>query len=246
MHREPSRASEPVHVLHVEDDSEWSLLVCRWLTKRGLKVLQLSCRAELLSYLSHCKRLPLCLLLDLTLPDGDGFEICTEIKSSPALQHLPIVIFSGRSVSSTECLEHSALYHVAKGVGAEIELSAALKAVLDQVERSRGVVDVGDLRLDPKDGRVLLAGETLAQLNPGPFAALLRLVRASPHAVQDWDLRESFLERHSYKKRDPELAVRLTVRTYISSLRRELGAVVGARLVRLGEDGYAYLPAPPA
>jgi CheY-like chemotaxis protein len=51
----------------------------------------------------HCiNRRPDLLILDLTLPDGDGFSFVEWLRSQPNLQNLPLVVYSGREVSDQE------------------------------------------------------------------------------------------------------------------------------------------------
>ncbi|MEO6922705.1 MAG: response regulator, partial [Bryocella sp.] len=42
------------------------------------------------------------LILDLTLPDGSGFALVDWLRQQPALRTLPLVVYSGREVSSAE------------------------------------------------------------------------------------------------------------------------------------------------
>jgi CheY-like chemotaxis protein len=42
------------------------------------------------------------LILDLTLPDGDGFSLVDWLRSQPDLRSLPQVVYSGREVSESE------------------------------------------------------------------------------------------------------------------------------------------------
>ena len=37
------------------------------------------------------------ILLDVTLPDGDGFRFCSEIKSETSTAHIPVLFLTGRS-----------------------------------------------------------------------------------------------------------------------------------------------------
>lgn len=39
-------------------------------------------------------------LLDIMMPDVDGYTICTHIKSTPALQHIKVIFLSAKSKSS--------------------------------------------------------------------------------------------------------------------------------------------------
>jgi len=240
----PSAETSPVHVLHLDDDDLWAGLVGAWLTARGYKVLRFGFCSELRSYLSRCTRLPLCLLLDLTLRDGDGLALCDEVKNSPAFQHLPIVILTGRPVTQRECLMHEALYRVTKDDGAEEELAAVLDAILRQQERSQGVLDFGDIRVDPRTRTVVQEGREPILLEAGPFAAFRLLVHSAPNPVDPLRLYAAFLHRHGYHKEDPELAILTTVRNYVSRLRDGLGPL-GARIKAVRREGYVYkIPAP--
>jgi DNA-binding response OmpR family regulator len=42
------------------------------------------------------------LILDLTLPDGDGFSLVDWLRKQPDLRTLPLVVYSGREVSDSE------------------------------------------------------------------------------------------------------------------------------------------------
>ncbi len=238
----PAEDAAAGDILHAEDDDDWAGLVRRWLEEKGLPVRRMRTGAELLAHLGARSAAPRCVLLDLTLPDADGLELCERVKRDPALQSVPVVIFTGRDIPAAECLRRQALYRVTKGPGARAELEAALDAVLVQQERSRGVVEAGDLRLDPEGGRVFLSRVCVGRLHPGPFAALRLLVRESPAAVGESRLYEAFLSRRPYHKSEPELAARAVVRNYVSRLRRDLGPRLGERLVRVKGRGYAYRP----
>jgi CheY-like chemotaxis protein/HAMP domain-containing protein/signal transduction histidine kinase len=43
-----------------------------------------------------------CIVLDLRLPDMSGFEVLEELKTSPQLRDLPVVVFTGRELSAEE------------------------------------------------------------------------------------------------------------------------------------------------
>jgi CheY-like chemotaxis protein len=45
---------------------------------------------------------PRLILLDLSMPDRDGFEVLEELKSDPATSHIPVVIHSSRSLTEHE------------------------------------------------------------------------------------------------------------------------------------------------
>ena len=88
-------------VLMADDDTEDCLLATEAFAETGAKA-AFSCvedGEELMDYLSvnshpESKGLPALILLDLNMPRKDGREALLEIKSKPALQHIPIVILT--------------------------------------------------------------------------------------------------------------------------------------------------------
>ena len=49
---------------------------------------------ELMDYLSRSESAPVLILLDLNMPIKDGRQALKEIKSTPAFQHIPVVVFT--------------------------------------------------------------------------------------------------------------------------------------------------------
>jgi CheY-like chemotaxis protein len=95
-------ASKDQHiVLMADDDDEDCFLATEAFSESGAKA-TFSCvedGIELMHYLAECARsetsgLPNLILLDLNMPRKDGREALLEIKAEPALQHIPIVIFT--------------------------------------------------------------------------------------------------------------------------------------------------------
>ena len=85
----------------VDDDTEDCWLANEAFAESGAKVAFSSVMdgIELMDYLSEhsrseAKRLPDLILLDLSMPLKDGLKALIEIKSDPALQHIPIVILT--------------------------------------------------------------------------------------------------------------------------------------------------------
>ena len=84
-----------------DDDAEDCMLAAHAFAESGAKA-AFSCvenGMELMDYLSEhsrseAKRLPDLILLDLNMPRKDGRQALIEIKSEPALQHIPIVILT--------------------------------------------------------------------------------------------------------------------------------------------------------
>jgi DNA-binding response OmpR family regulator len=48
---------------------------------------------------------PNLIILDLTLPDGDGFSLVDWLRRQPALRTLPLIVYSGREISEPEMVK---------------------------------------------------------------------------------------------------------------------------------------------
>ncbi len=239
-------SSPGVDVLHVEDDEEYAELVRMWVAAHGLVLNRVRSRAEMRKYLAT-RAFPRCLLLDMGLKDSSGLGLCDELKGSPSLQGVPIILLSASNLTACECQGHGAIHLLRKGIDGEAELLAALTSVIAQHERSRGVVTCGDLRLEPQERTARIAGEASVRLDPRPFDALLYLVKAAPNVVTDLDMYVAFMQRGAYHlDNERKLAIRGVVINYVSRLRRKLGPAVGDRIVRINNQGFMYRVCDPA
>jgi len=80
-------------VLVVDDDEALCDVLERRLSKQGFEAITAdSGEAGLAAVRS---RRPALVLLDLRLPDMDGFDICQELADSPATCNIPVIILSG-------------------------------------------------------------------------------------------------------------------------------------------------------
>ena len=87
---------QPVHVLLVEDDPLLARFVETYLSLSGLQVRTAGDRAGVVAGL-RAQPLPHLLLLDVTLPDADGFDILLRMRQHPALKHIPVVMLTGKA-----------------------------------------------------------------------------------------------------------------------------------------------------
>ncbi|MBV9917213.1 MAG: response regulator [Solirubrobacterales bacterium] len=116
-------------------------------------------------------RPPDALVLDLVLPDGQGVEVCREVRS---WSRLPIVVLSavGDEREKVRALDAGADDYVTKPFGSD-ELLARLRAVLRRSTEATGSprIELGDLTIDLADRRVTRAGEEI-HLTPIEFELL--------------------------------------------------------------------------
>jgi two-component system, OmpR family, KDP operon response regulator KdpE len=116
-------------------------------------------------------RPPDALVLDLVLPDGQGVEVCEEVRR---WSRLPILVLSavGDEREKVRALDAGADDYVTKPFGTD-ELLARLRAVMrrsaDPGEGGGGSkLNIGELEIDIMDRRVLRAGEEV-HLTPIEF-----------------------------------------------------------------------------
>jgi CheY-like chemotaxis protein len=90
----------PSHILLVEDDIELASVVIAGFGEANVRVDHAASRQ---SAIEKCLRTrPDLLILDLTLPDGDGFSLVDWLRQQPDMRSLPLVVYSGREVSDAE------------------------------------------------------------------------------------------------------------------------------------------------
>lgn len=88
----------PIHIVMAEDDASDAML-----TRVSLDAMQINYELDtlqsgekILSYLSVNKKIPDVLMLDLSLPAKDGFEVLSELAAkSKRFCELPIIIITG-------------------------------------------------------------------------------------------------------------------------------------------------------
>jgi adenylate cyclase len=132
-------------VLVVDDDQLNRMLLARGLQQEGHAV-HLACGGE--EGLTALVRLDIdVVLLDILMPELDGFEVLQRIKADPGLRHVPVIMISGLedTDSVVRCIEMGADDFLPKPFDPVI-LRARVNAGLDRIrlhrlerERVRGV-----------------------------------------------------------------------------------------------------------
>ena len=93
-------AQGPACVLLVEDDSDLASVVIAGFEDANVSVDHAHTRQAAME-ICRLKR-PDLLILDLGLPDGDGFSLVDWLRQQPRMQNLPLVVYSGQEVSEQE------------------------------------------------------------------------------------------------------------------------------------------------
>jgi two-component system KDP operon response regulator KdpE len=163
-------AGEP-RVLVVDDEPQIVRGLRVILTNAGYRVDEATTKREALDAVSV--RPPDAIVLDLVLPDGDGIEVCTDIRR---WSQVPIVVLSavGDERQKVRALDAGADDYVTKPFGSE-ELLARMRAVLRRKsEDGDSSVRVGELEIDLAD-RAVRRGREQLHLTPIEFDLLSKL-----------------------------------------------------------------------
>lgn len=98
-------------------------------------------------------------ILDLTLPDGNGYEVCSLIKSKG---DLPVIFLTAYDdeINVVTGFEFGADDYISKPFRVR-ELLARVKSVLRRYSKDSadGIVKIGELSVNTAEARVLLRGE---------------------------------------------------------------------------------------
>jgi len=147
------------NVLIVDDDIKTVDLVKLYLTRDGYGVLTAydGIEALRLARESH----PDLIVLDLMLPDMDGFEVCRVLRQE---SDVPIIMLTARSTDQDKLtgLGLGADDYVTKPFSPK-ELAARVQAVLRRLPRERGPeeLEIGELSMNFAKHEAWLAGELL-------------------------------------------------------------------------------------
>jgi PAS domain S-box-containing protein len=90
----------PTHILLVEDDHDLAVIILASFERAGIHISHAATRQEAIAMCRSQK--PDLLILDLMLPDGDGFGVIDWLRRHPEMRTLPVVVYSGHEVSERE------------------------------------------------------------------------------------------------------------------------------------------------
>ena len=175
------------------------------------------------------------LILDLNLPDLDGFTICREIRRDSDSKNIPILMLTARTSERDRVmgLELGADDYLSKPFSPR-ELIARMNAI---TRRGRGfdddssVYDEGGLRVDGSTFRVHVDGEEV-KFAKKEFELLWLLIRNRPAVVS----RDRILSEVWQMAEDVETR---TVDAHIRNLRKKIGK---ERITTVIGCGYRFEP----
>jgi DNA-binding response OmpR family regulator len=207
----------------IEDDDAIGALVGAYLERAGFEVVREESGEG--GFEAVDRRSPRVVVLDLGLPDVDGFELCRRLRSSG---DVPILILTARDeeVDRIVGLELGADDYVTKPFSPR-ELVARVRAVLRRAEQGHSgssVIEVGDLSVDLRTRSATFAGSAL-RLRTLEFEVLAELARNAGQVVT----RDRMFDR---VWGGPFAGGTRTVDVHVAQLRKKLGRPGVIRTVR--------------
>ncbi len=226
-------------ILVVEDEPGIAEPLVAHLGREGFEAMAVSTVADARETFEHVP--PAVVVLDVMLPDGDGRDLCRELR---ATSDVPIVMLTARGadVDRIVGLELGADDYVVKPFSAG-ELVARIRAILRRTGRVSGrrVLEVADLRLDV-DARTVTKGDIPLTLAAREFDLLALLMGNPGRVLRREEIMDEVWDPHwfgSTKTLDVHIAwLRKKLGDdsahprYISTIRR-----VGFRFVDGAQDG---------
>jgi DNA-binding response OmpR family regulator len=157
----------PERILIVEDDPIFRSIIADNLISEGFRVDTVGDGASALAYLRSTS--PDLILLDLTLPDWDGLELCPVIRRG---RNVSIIILSARSqkIDKLQGLRLGADDYIVKPTDME-ELIARIKVVLRRTRPRVDRLQIGRIIVDFRTQRAL-CGRTAVRLTFHEFKLL--------------------------------------------------------------------------
>ncbi|MCR1809645.1 response regulator transcription factor [Sulfurospirillum sp. hDNRA2] len=199
-------------ILLIEDDLEMQSLIKEYLTNYDFEVVAIDKPKEALAYVkAHSQEIQL-IVLDLMLPQMDGFDVCKALRALN--EEVYIIISSARNELSDKILGY--------GLGADdylakpyeprelvLKINSALRRTLKSKKK------IGDFEIDEEKMQIVLEGYAL-DLTKIEFD-LLHLLLSHPGKVFSRETLFNAINGIGYSSKDR------TVDMHVSNLRAKLG-----------------------
>jgi len=210
----PTPATPGARILFVEDEESISAPFAEALRRAGFEPTVTRTAAGALELAEQLE--PDLVLLDLALPDGDGRDVCRELRRH---SDVPILMLTARGTELDRIvgLELGADDYVVKPFSAR-EVISRIRAVLRRSERAEPVepvIEIGGLQLDGEARTAELDGRPL-DLSRKEFDLLAELARHPGKVVKREDLMSRVWDVNWFGSTK-------TLDVHIGWLRRKLG-----------------------
>ena len=202
-------------VLIVEDEEDIASILQINLEADGYDVITLNSGGPVMT--AVLEQQPAIILLDVMIPEKDGFEVCKELKANPQTKHVPIIFLTAKTLEHNVIsgLEIGADDYITKPIKPKL-LKSKIKSLLRRISQPNvEVIEIGSLVIDRSGYKVTLNGKDISL--PRKEFELLFLLGSKPGKVFK---REFILE--SVWGKDVVVGDR-TIDVHIRKLREKIG-----------------------
>jgi CheY-like chemotaxis protein len=96
----PSASNHRAIILYVEDNADNRLLIRRILTADGYSVIEAESAAHALLVLGE--HTPDLILMDINMPDIDGYTLTAQLKAQTGFRHIPIIAMTANALKGDQ------------------------------------------------------------------------------------------------------------------------------------------------
>lgn len=239
MTDEPSTATMPFAggsasqgvVLVVDDNVKNIQVVGTILTQEGFEVIPATSGAQALQRMEA--RPPDLVLLDVLMPDMDGFEVCRRLRDNPETSSLPVIFVSAANDTDTVVrgLEAGGVDYITKPfnktellarVRNQVELKRTRETSARILQEREKIISMVAHDLKNPLGAIRFSAQTLAELRPEQKETADELIQ---HIVTTCDQVVSFVDRFlSRRAREAEQERLVPVRISTDQIRDMIAA----------------------
>jgi DNA-binding response OmpR family regulator len=178
------------------------------------------------------------LIIDVNLPDGNGFDFCVRLSQNPLYQSIPKIILSAENQVSDKVYGFSCgaddymtkPFHV-------VELRARVERLLRRLQTPvKTTLSFAGFRFDTeflKCYTIQENGKKDLELTPTEFRIFLTLAKSEGHVVT-----RKHLEQAAWEAQGVNIKIR-GIDTHIAHLRKKLGAEMNV-IVSVYGQGYSF------
>ena len=172
---QPTRESDSHLILIVDDDPASLDVKSRWLNREGYRVIEATNGTDALA-VATVER-PALILLDVNLPDINGFEVCERLKTTSTTKHIKVLQISALRRSASDRVK-----------GVEVGADAYLVEPLEEEELTATVRALLRLAQQEQDNQQLIQKLSRTERQ------LLDATEAAHCGIWDWDIPTGTLE----------------------------------------------------
>ncbi|MCF7984585.1 MAG: response regulator [Thiohalocapsa sp.] len=185
-----SESTHQARILVVDDDETERLFVSRLLEQKGYEALTAATAGDAVKTASSC--CPDLILLDVMLPDADGFSVCARLKSDKVTEDIPVIFLTakGHGQEIVHGFEAGGVDYVVKPFDVSV-LLARVATHTTLARLSRGLQEA----LDERTVRLEQANRRLRELNVEMASLEERQRRQLAQELHDTTIQQLVLSR---------------------------------------------------